>query len=302
MSTSRYRFGPYELRPAERMLLRDGVPLHLRARGFDVLLALIEQQGAVVSKPQLLDRVWAGVVVEDNNLTVQITALRKLLGSRAIATVTGRGYRWNWPLTVLHAEAQPFVRHAYTAPGPQRRLCAVLGGDGPAWPRLVERDAACALQRWVRMREDIIEPAWSSWHGRVIEVAPQHLLCGFDSLQAALECGLHIQALIAARRGTRERGRAFALRLALSVDELVIDANGQMAGSALLVMPQLLRSARPGDLLIDGLAHALLAGRADLSCERRPWRGAAPGGRFEPVFRVRRRAAAGAALAAAPTS
>lgn len=288
MSTSRYRFGPYELRPAERLLLRDGEPVHLRARGFDVLLALVEQQGAVVSKPQLLERVWAGVVVEDNNLTVQITALRKLFGPGAIATATGRGYRWNWPLTVLHAEVEPFVRHAYEARTPRRRLCAVLGGDSPAWPRLVERDAACALQRWSRMREDIVEPAWAHWRGQALELAPQHLVCCFDSLQAALDCALQIQAAVSARRRAREPGRAFALRLALSIDELVVDEAGRMAGTALLAMPQLLRAAAPGELVVDALAHALLGGRGDLVFDPRSWRGERGAGRGEPLFRVRR--------------
>ncbi len=288
MSTSRYRFGPYELRPAERLLLCEGQPLHLRARGFDVLLALIEQQGAVVSKPQLLERVWAGVVVEDNNLTVQITALRKLLGPRAIATVTGRGYRWNWPLTALHDDVEPFVRHALETGAARRRLCAVLGGDGPVWPRLVERDAVCALQRWSHMREHIIEPAWARWRGRPLETAPQHLLCCFDSLQAALDCALQVQAAVGQRRRTREPGRAFALRLALSVDELVIDEAGLMAGTALLTMPQLLRAAAPGELLVDGLAHGLLAGRTDLLFDGRPWRGERSGARSEVAFRVRR--------------
>src|SRR5205814_1645339 len=60
----------------------------------DVLLALAERRGQLVTKNQLLDVVWPGLTVEENNVEVQISTLRKVLGPRAIATIPGRGYRW----------------------------------------------------------------------------------------------------------------------------------------------------------------------------------------------------------------
>src|SRR5262245_46517293 len=88
-----YRFGSAELQPDERRLLIDGQPVHLGARAFDVLVVLFERQGHLVPKNELLDLVWPGVVVEENNLQVQISTLRKALGPEAIKTVPGRGYR-----------------------------------------------------------------------------------------------------------------------------------------------------------------------------------------------------------------
>jgi DNA-binding winged helix-turn-helix (wHTH) protein/TolB-like protein/tetratricopeptide (TPR) repeat protein len=88
-----YRFDRCEVRPAERQLLVDGQPVPIGARAFDLLLALIERRDRVVSKNELLDVVWPGLVVEENNLQVQVGALRKVLGQDAIATVPGRGYR-----------------------------------------------------------------------------------------------------------------------------------------------------------------------------------------------------------------
>src|SRR5689334_16490553 len=93
-----WRFGRFELRPQERRLLLDGQPLELGARAFDVLEVLVEQRERIVPRNELLDRVWPGLVVEDNNLTVQIGTLRKLLGGAAIATVPGRGYRFTMTL------------------------------------------------------------------------------------------------------------------------------------------------------------------------------------------------------------
>ena len=87
-----------EVRADERRLLARGEPVALGARAFDLLLVLIEQRDRVVGKDELLARVWPGVVVEENNLTVQISTLRKALGGGAITTVAGRGYRFTLPL------------------------------------------------------------------------------------------------------------------------------------------------------------------------------------------------------------
>ena len=89
-----YRFGSSELRPSERQLFIDGAPAALGARAFDLLLALIERRERVVDKSELLDAVWPGLVVEESNLQVQMSSLRKLLGRNAIATIHGRGYRF----------------------------------------------------------------------------------------------------------------------------------------------------------------------------------------------------------------
>ena len=85
----------------------DGRPRSLGARAFDVLQALIERRERVVTKNELLDLVWAGMVVEENNLQVQISALRKVLGSNSIATVPGRGYRFTGVLEPVDLQSFP---------------------------------------------------------------------------------------------------------------------------------------------------------------------------------------------------
>lgn len=89
-----FRFGDYRLLPQEEQLLRGAHPVALTARAFALLLALVREAGKLVSKDALMQQVWDGVVVEENNLAVQVGVLRKLLGSDAIATVPGRGYRF----------------------------------------------------------------------------------------------------------------------------------------------------------------------------------------------------------------
>lgn len=88
------RFRDFELRTHERQLLRGGEPIELGGRAFDVLLALAQQPGHLVGKSTLMDLVWPGLVVQENNLAAQISALRKVLGADVVTTVPGRGYRF----------------------------------------------------------------------------------------------------------------------------------------------------------------------------------------------------------------
>lgn len=88
------RFSSFEIRPALRQVWVDGVAVPLGSRAFDLLLLLVEHRDRVVSKDEVFEKVWKDQVVEENNLSVQISALRRTLGADAIATVTGRGYRF----------------------------------------------------------------------------------------------------------------------------------------------------------------------------------------------------------------
>ena len=92
-------FGPFRLEVARRELTAHGVPVTLGQRAFDVLLALVSRRGELVTKDELMAEVWPGIVVEENNLQVHVSALRKVLGSagdgeRYLLTVAGRGYRF----------------------------------------------------------------------------------------------------------------------------------------------------------------------------------------------------------------
>jgi len=113
LSSSTFSFGRFELYPATRELRMDGRPVSIGARAFDVLHTLVERRQRLVTKNELLDAVWPGLVVEENNVQVQISTLRKLLGPSAIATVPGRGYRFTAPVDgVEHQRAGEQTRMA----------------------------------------------------------------------------------------------------------------------------------------------------------------------------------------------
>jgi predicted ATPase/DNA-binding winged helix-turn-helix (wHTH) protein len=122
------RLGAFELVPAERQLLRDGQPVELGARAFDLLQVLAEHAGRLVTKATLLERVWPKLVVDENNLPAQIASLRRALGAAAIRTVPGFGYRLELEVTHPPAAAADAQRTpaAGSAPLPVRLVTSPL--------------------------------------------------------------------------------------------------------------------------------------------------------------------------------
>lgn len=107
MPNHRYAFDRFELDLGKRSLLVDGQPQPVGARAFDLLVALIERSDRIVGTTELLEVVWPGLVVEENNLRQQIAALRKVMGAGALVTVPGRGYRFASSVATLLPLAQP---------------------------------------------------------------------------------------------------------------------------------------------------------------------------------------------------
>ncbi len=139
---------------AARQLRVHGEPAKLGSRAFDLLVALVERRERLVSKQELLELVWPGLVVEENNLQVHVMALRKLLGAQAISTVPGRGYRFTAQVDAgpdAAATALARVGGADDAvadlPGPGQAMQA----SAPTTTRLIGRDAdAAALEALVK--------------------------------------------------------------------------------------------------------------------------------------------------------
>lgn len=133
---ARYRFGCFDMLPDTRQLVRGGAPVVIGARAFDLLQCLIEYRERVVSKDDLVRRIWPETVVGENNLNVQVATLRKLIGPQAVVTVAGHGYRFGLELkgsavAVDDVESSPAPRLAL----PDKPSIAVLPflclGDDP---------------------------------------------------------------------------------------------------------------------------------------------------------------------------
>jgi DNA-binding winged helix-turn-helix (wHTH) protein/tetratricopeptide (TPR) repeat protein len=110
MSSSRlqsYRFGPFHLDVSDRVLLREGESIALTPKAFDLLLALVENRGHLLSKETLIRQVWPKTFIEENNLAVHISMLRKVLGEAS----NGIEYIKTWP-----RRGYSFVAHVLEAP------------------------------------------------------------------------------------------------------------------------------------------------------------------------------------------
>src|SRR5712672_1741325 len=119
-------FGHFRVVPRRRELLADGQPIRLGGRSFDVLMALIEGQGAVVSKDALMERIWPNQIVEENSLHVRISALRNALGAERdlIRTISGRGYQFTGEISRVAARphTQAVARTVVPMSAPARPL------------------------------------------------------------------------------------------------------------------------------------------------------------------------------------
>jgi DNA-binding winged helix-turn-helix (wHTH) protein len=110
-----FAFGPFILKPGRQLLLKDDIPMRIGGRALDILTALIERPGELVSKRELLSRVWPDTFVEEANLKTNILSLRRILGDRPdapqyIATVVGRGYRFVADVRLSTTSRQQGVR------------------------------------------------------------------------------------------------------------------------------------------------------------------------------------------------
>jgi DNA-binding winged helix-turn-helix (wHTH) protein/TolB-like protein/Tfp pilus assembly protein PilF len=165
-----YDYGPFRLDPAEHRLTRDGTPVSLPPKAFELLLFLVQNPGRLLTKDQIMQAVWPGSFVEDANLTVSISLLRKVLGEkegnlRYIETIPKKGYRFIASVkevpcahTVPAKPDQDFSREA-----PVLQFQSGFGG-----PALVEPMPVVENGQLSRPREG--PPAISSmaWHSRRI--------------------------------------------------------------------------------------------------------------------------------------
>ena len=222
-------------------MLADGQPVALGARAFDLLVALMERRDRVVTKNELLDLAWPGLVVEEGNLAVQISTLRKLLGPGAITTVTGRGYRFSMPPAAnddgpakLHAVAEPASRVV-------RRLAAIAYAEVIGWAAAVAADAAVAVAAWKAVRATLIEASAPAVGGRVIELAAEAVWLEFGSAVDALRWAIELQQRLA-ERPSQPTGLRLRMRMGISVDDVVVD-DGKLFGEGVHTAARMLRVA-----------------------------------------------------------
>lgn len=237
------QFDRFQLLPGKRQLLVDGAPAELGARALDLLCVLVERAGQLVSKNELLDRVWPDVFVEEANLHVQVSSLRKVLGRDAIATVPGRGYQFVRPVQALQRTdaqtASPAARHAQSP---------------SALPVLLGRDAELQRLRGLVEQERLVTITGAGGSGKTL--LARHLLQALKDSQPEGAVWVElldvtgpaaVPAAVAAALGFESvGGSAKALALALGgSDRLLVLDNAEHVLSAVVDLVQTVREVAP---------------------------------------------------------
>ena len=131
-------FGPFRLLPTQFLLLEGDRPVPLGSRALEILIILLERPGELISKRELMARVWPNVFVGPANLTVHISALRRTLrdgrdGNRFIINIPGRGYKFVASVAAARHQKAPLAIVSWKAPELERRLQTQTFSDaGPA--------------------------------------------------------------------------------------------------------------------------------------------------------------------------
>jgi adenylate cyclase len=170
-----YRFGAFLLNPGERLLLFDGEPVALAGKAFDLLVVLVGQAGHLVTKDELLRRVWPGLVVEEVNLSVNMSAIRKVLArcpdaADWIETVPRQGYRFRAPVETADvatlSAAELLLRNARPSAPPDASSAGAAEGVPPR-PRPPRRWRAVPVA-WALVALLLAGAAWLALRGGAI--------------------------------------------------------------------------------------------------------------------------------------
>ena len=246
-------FGPFRLDVRNRRLSRNGTAIGLGERALDVLCALVAAEGALVTKSELMAKVWPDTRVEENNLQVQVYALRRALGedgdSRGyVRTVSGRGYRFIGDVPAIGEAAAAGlpaqeIRYCRTADG--THLAVATLGDGspvvraPTWMSHVEHDLRTTIWREVltalagRHRLVRYDARGTGLSDRNAEISFEAAVGDLETVVDAM--GLERFALLGLSQGVAV-SIAYAARHPDRISRLVL-AGGYARGS-LVVAPQ----------------------------------------------------------------
>lgn len=224
-----YEFGAFRLNSAEKCLYHDGRPVNLTPKAVEILILLVEQSGELASKEVLIEKVWPGTFVEENNLSQQISALRKALGDpEAIETVPRLGFRFRLPVKT-RASAPPgqrvWARRSW--------LALPLAGLGAAtwWVlRKPQRQSSIAVLPFLNL-------TGSSENDFLCDGLAEQVIDGLAKVQ-----GLHVLARTSAfqYRGQRVDIRELGGKLGV---EWILEGSVRRQGDTLRVTAQLIRAA-----------------------------------------------------------
>ena len=249
------------------------VPLSVGSRTLDVLSVLVARPGELVRKEDIIAAVWGRNAIENANLTVQISALRRVLDQRrsngsCIQTVATRGYRFLSAVTrVEHTPSVPTVgRFAHQDSRATRRLAAILAADVAGYSRLMEADEEGTLARLKAHRRELIDPKIAERRGRIVKTTGDGLLVEFTSVVDALRCASEIQTAMAEGNAKITADKRIEFRIGINVGDIVAE-DGDIFGDGVNVAARLEGLADPGGICVSARVQEDAGGKLDVSFE-----------------------------------
>ena len=259
------------------------LPVAIGSRGLDILGVLVERAGEVVSKDEIIAAVWPGTVVEDSNLTVQISALRRVLDrgrtqGSCIQTVPGRGYRFVAVVGLPVAEARsppsplddallsiapapiedgvqrPLSRPLLGAAAPTRRLVAILALDVAGYSRLMGTDEEGTHERLKAHQRQLVGPKISEHRGRIVKTTGDGMLVEFYSVVDAVRCATEIQRGMIDREPQLPDEWRIKFRIGINLGDIITE-RGDIFGDGVNVAARLEALAEPGGICVSGVVR-----------------------------------------------
>jgi DNA-binding winged helix-turn-helix (wHTH) protein len=284
-----YAFGPFRLDPEAEILFSDGEPLPLGKRAVALLRVLVERAGKPVSKDALLEAAWAGLVVEESNLPVQIAAVRKVLGrehggERWIETLPRRGYRFVGPVdradrvsaATASSTRQAGPAHVAATPRmePQRRQLTIMVCTVVSMPPAGDLDPEELSER-IAPFHNLVADVASRFGGFIAQLLGDgaHVYFGYPAAheydaEHAVRAGLAILAAVSTPKTPSDV--TLLARVGISTGMVVVgeqpgaaDIKRVVIGEAPNLAARLQTVAAPGELIIAGSTRRLVGDMFD---------------------------------------
>jgi class 3 adenylate cyclase len=277
----RYRFGEYEVDAGRFVLLRAGSPVPIEPRPLALLIHLLERHPSVVSRDELLARLWPDAVVLEGSLSRAVREIRRALRESAdrdgvIRTVRGRGYAIGVGIeragdaadrptpSPLRSGGSATLEPLESSAAPRRSM-AILSADLAGFSEHRAHDAEGTVARLAALRPVAVE-IFGRHRGLLAQFVADNLLAVFPSAVEAARAALAFRDSVA--RGDPLRGDAepLAFRIGLHLAD-VIEDDGRFYGGGIQIAARLERLAEPGGLCLSAAIRDQIAGRMPLDLE-----------------------------------
>jgi class 3 adenylate cyclase len=238
--------------------------VEIQPKAFDVLVYLAENAGRTVSKEELLERVWPGVIVAESSLTQAVYQARHEHADQdgegsIVRTVRRRGYALGVPVE-REIEVAPATAPASDAA--ERRLAALLSADVFEYMRHMARDDVATVRRLRECRELLVQHV-AVHRGQVIDSPGDNPLAEFPSAFDATACAIAAQREFAARNDGLPAEASMQLRIGVHLGDVLREA-GALYGDGVNVAARIERLAQPGGVAVSDLVYRQVRNRLDV--------------------------------------